>query len=296
MNFDFSNIRPETEEHSPIDPIEIFRGLRVRDPAVNDLWLGQAEALQPWHENRTLTDIAIGLNTGAGKTLVGLLLAQSLVNETRGHVLYACNSIQLVEQTRDKAQGYGMDVTTYIRGEYSNDRFSEGRAPCVTTYQALFNGKSVFARKEVDAVIFDDAHTAEGVLRDQFTLTVKHSEFPIVYNSIVSEFRDYFHGAGYVSTFEDIVAGASSNILIIPPFEIRSKFEQVLSILRSGGLDENQETLFSWEHLKDKLDICCYLLTSGSISISPPFIPVRTLPYFSGDVRRIYLSATLNAA
>ncbi len=87
----------------------------MRDPAINDLWLGQADALQPWNEHRLLKDVAIGLNTGVGKTLVGLLIAQSLANETCGKVLCACNSIQLVEQTRDKAQGYGMDVTPYFR-------------------------------------------------------------------------------------------------------------------------------------------------------------------------------------
>ena len=53
--------------------------------------------------------------------------------------------------------------------------------------------------------------------------------------------------------------------------------------------------MFAWEHLKDHLDQCCYILASGALTITPPFIPVRTLPYFQGDVRRVYLSATLNA-
>jgi replicative superfamily II helicase len=105
MAFNFGSIKPPATNIGPVDPIHIFRGLRVRDAAINDLWLGQADALQPWHEHRALKDVAIGLNTGAGKTLVGLLIAQSLVNETRGKILYACNSIQLVEQTRDKAHG-----------------------------------------------------------------------------------------------------------------------------------------------------------------------------------------------
>jgi len=51
-----------------------------------------------------------------------------------------CSSIQLIEQTAEKADGYGLDVTTYYRGSYNNDLFSLGKAPCITTYQALFNG------------------------------------------------------------------------------------------------------------------------------------------------------------
>ncbi|WP_419652234.1 hypothetical protein, partial [Thiolapillus sp.] len=39
---------------------------------------------------------------------------------------------------------YGLDVTTYFRSDFSNDLFTRGEAPCITTYQALFNGKSRF--------------------------------------------------------------------------------------------------------------------------------------------------------
>ena len=295
MAFNFDSIKPPVTNIGPVDPIHIFRGLRVRDAAINDIWLGQADALQPWHEHRALKDVAIGLNTGAGKTLVGLLIAQSLVNETRGKILYACNSIQLVEQTRDKAHGYGLDATTYFGGKFSNKLYSEGKAPCITTYQALFNGKSHFRREEISAIIFDDAHTAENVLRDQFTLSVTYSGFPVAYTKLLAEFRDYFHGAGHVSTFEEIAQQNSPRLLIVPPFEVKKRFESILIILREAELTANTDTLFAWEHLKDHLDICCYIFSGGALTITPPFIPVRTLPYFQGNTRRVYLSATLNA-
>ncbi len=70
---------------------------------------GQSNPLMLWF------NILQSRRVPAGKTLVGLLIAQSLANDTCGKVLYACNSIQLLEQTRDKAQGYGMDVTPYFR-------------------------------------------------------------------------------------------------------------------------------------------------------------------------------------
>jgi len=121
MTFDFSKIKPRKKEALPVDPIELFQKLKVSDPGINDLWLAQGDALRKWHDNRLKDDVGIVLNTGAGKTLVGLLIAQSLVNETRNKVLYACSSIQLVEQTAEKAKGYGLDVTTYFHREFSND-------------------------------------------------------------------------------------------------------------------------------------------------------------------------------
>ena len=106
MPIDFSKISKLKDSKRIIEPIELFQSVRVTDPAINDMWLAQGDALQTWHDNRAEADIAIVLNTGAGKTLVGLLAAQSLVNETRGHIAYACSSIQLVEQTAAKAVGY----------------------------------------------------------------------------------------------------------------------------------------------------------------------------------------------
>ena len=132
--FDFSKVRIRQEPARPIDPIEIFHECAVADKNINDLWLAQGDALREWHSCRDNADIGVVLNTGAGKTLVGLLIAQSLVNETGQQVIYACSSIQLVEQTAEKARGYGLEVSTYHGGEfYNGDAYRRGRAPCITT-------------------------------------------------------------------------------------------------------------------------------------------------------------------
>src|SRR5206468_346615 len=111
--------------------------------------------------------------------------------ETNGHVVYACSSIQLVEQTASKAEGYGLEVTTYFQREFSNDRYHSGRALCVTTYQALFNGRSRFFREPPAAIVFDDAHTAEHLLRDQFTLRIKRDQQLALFNFVVNLFAGY---------------------------------------------------------------------------------------------------------
>jgi CRISPR/Cas system-associated endonuclease/helicase Cas3 len=48
------------------------------------------------------------MNTGGGKTLVGLLIAQSIVNEIKGRVLYVCPNNQLVEQTIARSHEIGL--------------------------------------------------------------------------------------------------------------------------------------------------------------------------------------------
>jgi hypothetical protein len=294
MPFDFSKLKPQPKEQQLTDPIALFQRLRVTDTSINDLWLAQGDALRGWNDKRTETDISISLNTGAGKTLVGLLIGQSLVNEFRSLVLYACSSIQLVEQTAKKAEGYGLPITTYVRGQFSNDLAAKGDAVCLTTYQALFNGKSIFARRDVAGIVFDDAHAAEHLLRDHFSLRISKEHFENVFTQISAEFTEYFHSVGLASSYDEIVAGTGSRLLLIPPFEVRKAHAAVLKYLRESSVPTDVNTTFAWEHLKDRIDLCAFVVSASEITITPPFIPVGTLPYFTKGIRRVYLSATLS--
>lgn len=295
MAFDFSKIQVKSKESSPVDPIELFQKLKVSDAGINDLWLAQGDALREWHKLRNNDDLGIVLNTGAGKTLVGLLIAQSIVNETRGKVLYACSSIQLVEQTAEKAKGYGLHVTTYHSKEFSNDAYTRGQAPCITTYQALFNGHSKFFREEIAGIIFDDAHAAEHLLRDHFSLRIYRENFTPIYSAVTALFKPYHQLIGKAGSYEEISEPTCRRVFLIPPFEVQKQLEELRRILHTARFSDITETTFAWEHLKDRVDLCCILISGSEITITPPFVPVLTLPYFREGVRRIYLSATLAA-
>ena len=292
----YSNIHIPRPQARPVDPIEIFQSSTVSDRHINDLWLAQGDALRDWHKHRKNDDVAVVLNTGAGKTLVGLLIAQSLVNETRRQVVYACSSIQLVEQTAEKARGYGLPVTTYFRGRFSDDgRYQKAEAPCVTTYQALFNGRTRFRSDDIAATIFDDAHTAEHILRDQFSLTLSREEMEAAYQEIWELFRPYHELVGPATSYQELFDKESRRQFFVPPFEIRRNTTELRRILRDADLEQHTETMFSWEHIRDHEDLCCLLISDDEITLTPPVIPVSALPYFRGSVRRVYLSATLSA-
>ena len=51
-----------------------------------------------------MSDAIVKLHTGGGKTLVGLLIALSSMEEKKGPVLYLTPTTQLVEQTIEKAK------------------------------------------------------------------------------------------------------------------------------------------------------------------------------------------------
>lgn len=296
MPINFGKLAPPKTVKRPTDPLEIFRGLRVTDRQVNDLWLAQGDALRTWNKDRRTADTAIVLNTGAGKTLVGLLAAQSLVNETSGHVVYACSSIQLVEQTSAKALGYGLEVTTYFRSNFDNSLYQQGLAPCITTYQALFNGKSRFFRGTLAAVVFDDAHAAEHLIRDHFTLCISRSAFPELFVDVSELYRSYFDRIGQAVGYSEMLSKQEpSKSFFVPPFALREQLSALQSLLVQTDLTSSVETLFAWEHLRDHIDLCACFIGGTEIYFTPPVVPVSTLPYFQDQVRRLYLSATLPA-
>src|SRR5581483_8806182 len=112
---DFKQLRKEKRQTAPTDPFRIFQRL-PKPPHINDLWESQSEALKLWTKRRKERDLVIKLNTGGGKTLVGLLIGRALLNELRRPVLYLCPTRQLVQQTAEKAAEINLEAVTYERG------------------------------------------------------------------------------------------------------------------------------------------------------------------------------------
>jgi hypothetical protein len=87
---DFDHLRKAKAKAPAISPREIFT--RLPKPAgINDLYASQAEVLDQWFERHTEKDLVLKLPTGGGKTLVGLLIGQSALNEGHGPVAYFAN-------------------------------------------------------------------------------------------------------------------------------------------------------------------------------------------------------------
>lgn len=83
---DFKKLRESKSKPKPVHPREVFNSL-PKPPGINDLYASQAEVLEAWFARRTDRDVVVKLHTGGGKTLVGLLMAQSVMNELGTTVL-----------------------------------------------------------------------------------------------------------------------------------------------------------------------------------------------------------------
>lgn len=275
----------------PIDPLEIFKKLTLRG-SIENIWEPQAEALKKWHKVRDRSDAVVQMNTGGGKTLVGLLAGQSLLNELNRRVLYVVANNQLVEQTLTRATELGMQPSARYGGQWHNqESFQSAESICVTNYAAVLNGFSTFRDKDIAALIFDDAHVAESLIRDQFTLKIP-SDWD-VYDRIVAMYRPHFANTVGASRLQDIEDDSATALLFVPMFVVWKHAQELRTLLLEGEVDQYDETKFVWNHVADHLSHCCVLISSDSIEISPPVVPLKSLPYFADDVRRVYLTATL---
>jgi hypothetical protein len=277
----------------PIDPLEIFKKLTLRG-TIENIWEPQAEALREWHKVRNTTDVVVQMNTGGGKTLVGLLSAQSLLTELNRRILYVVPNNQLVEQTLTKAAELGLQPAARYKGQWRHqEAFQAAETFCVTNYAAVFTGYSTFRDRDIAGLIFDDAHVAEGTIRDQFTLKIGSES--ALFKSILALYRPHFVNALGASKLEDITKGNPTVLLFVPMFIVWKHAQELRKILLDGGIaaDDAKTTKFAWDHLGDHLSHCCILISAAGIEIAPPVVPLHTLPYFGTDVRRVYLTATL---
>ena len=293
---DFSKLGSTKPPKAPIDPIRIFESLPSLAGTLNDLWRGQDKALNGWNEKRDKSDILICLNTGAGKTIVGLLIAQSLVNEGIENVVYLCATIDLVTQTSTEADRIGLNHTTRIGGHYSDDLFETGKSFCITTYAALFNGHSAIRNNYFPgAVVFDDAHVAETLLRNAFTLRVDIREHNDLLKDIIELFEPHFKELGNPAQFRDSLDLSRQATAFVAPGGLYERSERLLSIFNRHGVRDDNKLKFPYAWLEDNLNACAAIFTRGVFEIAPPFLPSLALDIFEQPLRRVYLSATLES-
>ena len=280
---------------SPI-PREIFNAL-PRPPGINDLYASQAEVLEMWFRRRNEKDLVVKLHTGGGKTLVALLMAQSVMNEHNEPVLYLAPTNQLVRQVLNHGAEYGISVLRYTKGEPLPAEFLDGASVLVGAYETLFNGRSKFGVRgsswpsvRTGAIILDDAHVALSSVRQAFTLTINSNDHTDLYNDLADSYRSAFKQIGRSGTFADIVTGKDYGVIEVPSWAWHQTVADVQRRLVSNVDDINP---FVWPLLRDNLAFCHCLFGRDDVTITPIFPPVDLLPTFADCPRRIYMSATI---
>lgn len=292
---DFQRLRGPPARDPTRDPIEIFQTL-PKPEHINDLWDTQAAALRDWHRRRSERDLVIKLNTGSGKTLVGLLIGESVRRELQQPVLYLAPTIQLATQVVQKATESGIPAEAYQSRHGLPASFVNAKAILVGSYQMLFNGLTVFGLRgrgepvAVGGIVLDDAHTSAAVLRDQFSIIVRRSEHEELYRDLVGQFRSTFEMVHAIGTLDTMLAGRDEGVMEVPHWAWLDAAPTVRTRIQS---EDDDRFRFNLPLVRDHFEFSHALISNDAFTITPLLPPVDLVPSFADCDRRVFMSATL---
>ena len=191
MTIDFKSINREMNEDKIIAPDEIFRILPNNGEKYEYLRDVQGNVLAKWFNEklRNNKDTIIKMNTGSGKTVVGLLILKSCMEEGKGPAVYVVPNDYLIEQVNHEADKMGIETTT----DANNPDYLRSRAILVINIFKLINGKTIFGLRSnnenipIGSVIIDDVHAALSTTEKQFRIVIPSEND--LYNKIVHLFE-----------------------------------------------------------------------------------------------------------
>jgi Rad3-related DNA helicase len=295
---DLSKLRGATQATVPTDPVRIFE--RAPKPeGVNDLWKSQDAVLRAWDERRSERDVVLKLNTGGGKTLVGLLIAQSKMNEHKVGALYLCANKQLVDQTVAKANAFQLPAIKYDAGPGRPlpAAFENGDAILVATYRALFHGYSKFKVRgrgnpvATSVIICDDAHTAFADVRDAFSVVITKKKSEALYRQVTSRLRPAAEAVHRLGSYDHRVGGQDLGVFEVPYWEWSKVAHDVRDLITKFA--EESEYQFQLPLISDQFEKAHVLVRSTDITITPLLPPIDQLPTFNECPHRVFMSATI---
>lgn len=197
-----------------IEPRKIFTTLS-RNPRFRRPSDEQGEVLDGWFPRRDRKDNTLKMNTGSGKTLVGLLALQSSLNEGVFPGVYVSADNYLVAQVLKEAADLGVAAID----DPDDAEFLSGKAILVINIWKLVNGRSVFGvgtqgvRIPIGALIVDDAHACLATVGDQFSIKLT-SDHPI-YKGLLAMFHDELAQQSRAGLL-DLEAGDPQAIMPVP--------------------------------------------------------------------------------
>ncbi|MGP4039558.1 DEAD/DEAH box helicase family protein [Gracilibacillus sp. D59] len=293
---DFSKLNGDDSIDSVLDPREIFDILPEKDEKYEEYLRDvQTEVLNKWFNHyKNKKDVIIKMNTGSGKTVVGLLMLKSCLNEKMGPAVYVVPDPYLVRQVKSEAEALGISVT----GNPADPSFRKGESILVINIFKLINGKSIFGVNEVEinlgSVIIDDAHACLDIAENQFSIKIPSQTD--LYKEVLSIFRESIKQQSEIRLIELESGDPNANIAV--PFwswiDNKSDLLQLLHKNSDTSDTELNSLKFGWPLIKNNIELCNCVIGSDSIEISPKFLPIKSIPSFNFAKRRIFMSATLS--
>ena len=285
---DFNKVNISAQSSST-HPRDLFMTLPSKDEKYTYLHDVQADVLNKWFNRRNEKNTILKMNTGSGKTLVGLLILQSCIKENRGKSVYVVPDNYLISQVCSEAKELGIQVTP----DENNPSFLRGNAILVTNVYKVFNGKSVFGISKnipIENIVIDDVHACLDTINRQFSISIPsdHDAYKSVIKLIAGQIRSYDKGL-----YLDIIEKGRSGYNMQVPFWIWDENYQEIRQVFMDKHSEEDYVKFNLPLIEDVFNLCDCYLSSSNLEIVPRATPISKVADFENARRRIFMSATL---
>jgi hypothetical protein len=272
-------------------PEELFYSLTGRAKTHGYLRGPQQDALREYLAASKQKDVAFELPTGAGKTMVGLLIAEWLRRKSSGRAAFLTLNNQLAGQVIEEAKRLALPVAD-LRGNKERrsaseeSKFLDGSAIAVSTYSNLFNSNPII--KECHALVLDDAHGGGEFASSMWTLRVIAPDNGAIFGQIVATLKPLMTEGQIAEVFDP---QGSHRVAIVDLGVIATAKEQLAQILER--LPAFTPARYAWNQIRANLHACHVFISKDSLAIRPYIVPTYEHVAFASVQHRIYLSATL---
>jgi hypothetical protein len=285
---DFSKLGVGSTVDTIINPRELFSALPHKDSKYQYPRDVQADVLKQWNDKRNDENIVIKMNTGSGKTVVGLLILKSQLNDNKGPAVYVVPDNYLVEQVLKEAKSLGIKATT----DATSIQFMRGKEILVCNIFKLINGKSVFGvgeqKIDIGSIIIDDAHACLDIVESQYTIEVfkENPAFKGILNLFIQSIKEQSEMKGM-----ELELLTPNTQTLVPFWAWKQHISEVSKLLIENI--ESGDLKFTLPLLKDNLQLCRCVINERKIEITPHCIPIDIISSLKYAKNKIFMTATL---
>lgn len=285
---DFNLLNTEKTIDTLTNPRDLFSALPHKNEKYQYPRDVQAQVWKRWYEKRDDKNIVLKMNTGSGKTVVGLLILKSSLNEKKVPAIYVVPDNFLVQQVIEEATQLGIPVTTNEKSV----NFIRGKEILVCNMHKLVNGRSVFGvnekKIEIGTIIIDDAHACIDTVESQFTLKIPNDN--PMYNQILNIFLPSIEEQSESKAYE-LKENQPNAIALVPFWSWKNHLDDIRKIL----FKNHNDTSLEWKLplVRDKLKFCRCVISNKEVEITPHMIPIDVISSLESTQRKIFMTATL---
>jgi len=275
---------------SSLEPRDIFMSLPTKNKCYEYPRDVQSEVWKRWFVNRNQKNTIIKMNTGSGKTIVGLTILKSCIDEGKGPAVYVVPDNYLVQQVCSEAGKLGIKV---VQDENDYD-FMRKQAILVINIHKLVNGKSVFGMRSsnninVGSILIDDVHACLDTIDTQFAIRIPVAD--AAYDEIVAIFETALKSYSDQQYQKIVELQDPSSNMLVPFWAWQRKIKEVRTLLHQHL--EKDFIKFHLPLIDGCLETCNCVISARHTEITPKCTPIAKISSFEQAERRIFMSATL---